>query len=80
MHAPVQRHPTRAEQLDILVSLISDITNPDDRVLDLGCGTSYAAHLLAAYREDLNYTGVDLKPESLTAAAEQFPTERHRWV
>jgi tRNA (cmo5U34)-methyltransferase len=80
MEDPIQRHPTRAEQLDIMVSILASLARPGDRVLDLGCGTGYFQFLLAAARDDLEVTGVDLKPESLAAARERLGETRYRWV
>lgn len=80
MDDPIQRHPTRAEQLDIMASILADLARPGDRVLDLGCGTGYFQHLLAAKRDDLDVTGVDRNPDSLAAARARFGAERHRWV
>ena len=68
MQDPIVRHPTRAEQLDILVSAIADTCPPVGRVLDLGCGTGYAGYLLAGKRPDLRFTGVDLSADSLAEA------------
>ena len=39
MDDPIGNHPTRAEQLDILTTIITDQAMPNNRVLDLGCGT-----------------------------------------
>ena len=72
MEDPIQRHPTRAEQLDILTTLIAETTAPGDPVLDLGCWTGYLQYLLAAKRQDLSITGVDMNEVSLAAAAERF--------
>lgn len=69
MEDPIRRHPTRAEQLDILADLVGGLAGPGDAVLDLGCGTGYFAHLLHGRRPDLCYVGFDRKGESLTAAA-----------
>lgn len=68
MDDPIQRHPTRAEQLDILATIVADHTKAGDRVLDLGMGTGYVAHLILNKRADIAITGVDLKMESLEAA------------
>ncbi len=70
MQDPIQRHPTRDEQLDILVSVLADSVQEGGRVLDLGCGTGYVNWLLLQKRGDLHLTGLDFKPESLAAAAE----------
>lgn len=68
MQDPIQRHPTRAEQLDILAELVAAVAPTDGRVLDLGCGTGYVAHLLLQRRPDLRVMGVDRKAESLAEA------------
>ena len=68
MDDPIQRHPTRDEQLDILVSVLADIVPNGGRVLDLGCGTGYVDWMLLLRRGDLHLTGLDLKPESLAEA------------
>jgi len=68
MEDPVQRHPTRAEQLDILVTVIAELAADGDAVLDLGCGVGYVAHLLLARRPTLGITGVDRSAEALAKA------------
>ena len=74
MEDPIQRHPTRIEQLDILATVMADAVaargGAEVSVLDLGCGTGYFAHRLAAKVEQVQMTGVDLSAESL-AGAEQ---------
>lgn len=72
MDDPIRRHPTRAEQLDILVSIVTDQAQPDDMLVDLGCGTGYLGHLLLRARPDLRYVGVDRKGESLAAARDNL--------
>ena len=68
MEDPIQRHPTRAEQLDILATVLSDTVPEGGRLLDLGVGTGYVAHLVLSQRPDLDLVGIDLKQESLDAA------------
>lgn len=68
MHDPIARHPTRAEQLDILVTAVSETCPRQANVLDLGCGTGFVGHLLAAKRPDLQFTGVDLSADALAQA------------
>ena len=68
MEDPICSHPTRAEQLDILASIVADHAAPEDQILDFGCGTGYVAKLIFEKRSDLRFVGVDLKPESLEAA------------
>lgn len=68
MEDPIQRHPTRAEQLDILATLVAEHTEDGDRVMDVGCGTGYVADLVLSRRPALRFVGVDLKAEALQSA------------
>lgn len=72
MRDPILRHPTRAEQLDILATLVAETVPPDGLVLDLGCGTGYVAQLVLRRRPDLRLVGVDLKPEALGEAEDNI--------
>ena len=65
---PVQRHPTRAEQLDILASIVAARSGKGDDILDLGCGVGYVAHLILEKQPGLSITGVDRNGDALTAA------------
>lgn len=73
MDDPVQRHPTRGEQLDILATLIADTVPDGGTVLDFGCGVGYGAHLVLQKRPDISVVGVDLKPEALQQASDNLP-------
>lgn len=72
MDDPIQGHPTRAEQLDILATLVADQARPGDRILDLGCGTGYVAHLICEKRRDLAFVGLDINEQSLEAASDNL--------
>ncbi len=73
MQDPIQRHPTRAEQLDILTTVITDSLPQAGWFLDLGIGTGFVAHLILSVRPDLSLVGVDIKPDSLAAARDNLP-------
>jgi SAM-dependent methyltransferase len=78
VHDPIGGHPTRGEQLDVLVEIVTDLAEPGDLVLDLGCGTGYLEHLLLARRHDLKLIGVDRKGASLDEGRARF-SERRSW-
>lgn len=82
MDDPIGNHPTRAEQLDILTTIITDQAIPNNRVLDLGCGTGYVASLLFDKRSDLFYAGLDCKEESLVEARTNLKlyADRTKWI
>jgi len=73
---PVQRHPTRGEQLDILATLIADTVDQGQAVLEFGCGIGYVAHLILEKRPDLDIVGVDRKGDALQQAQDTLPAGR----
>jgi tRNA (cmo5U34)-methyltransferase len=78
MEDPIRSHPTRAEQLDILATVITDTLPEGGWFLDLGIGTGFVAHLILSARPDLGLVGVDIKPESLAAARDNLPAGGER--
>jgi len=72
MDDPIQRHPTRAEQLDILASLVAKTVKKGEKIVDLGFGNGYVAYLLLAKNADLSIVGVDRKVEALESARQAF--------
>ena len=76
MEDPIQRHPTRIEQLDILAEAMADavraLPEGPGRILDLGCGTGYFPYRLSQKVTGMAYTAVDLSQDSLSAAQENL--------
>ena len=72
MDDPIKRHPTRAEQLDILATLVADTVADGEAVLDLGCGTGYVATLLLERHGGLKFVGVDRSAGALAAATDNL--------
>ena len=68
MDDPIQKHPTRMEQLDLMVSIIADHAEPGDQLLDLGCGVGYVGTLVLDRHPYLHLVGVDVSSESLAIA------------
>lgn len=80
MEDPIQRHPTRQEQLDMLVHLVAEQTTDGDHILDLGCGTGYVASLLLESAPNMLLTGVDLSADSLMQAADNLGRHAARFT
>ena len=57
---PIRGHPTRAEQLDILASLVGDLAAPGDGLIDLGIGAGYVAGLVLDAAPGLHITGIEI--------------------
>ena len=80
MPDPIERHPTRAEQLDILTSLVIDHAGPEGPILDLGCGTGYIDHLILSRNPKLRLVGIDKNTEALAAASRHLAGHSARFV
>ena len=72
MDDPIQRHPTRAEQLDILAEIVADATANGEAVLDLGCGRGYVAGLLLERHDGLRLAGIDRSAAALDDARDNL--------
>ena len=78
MQDPIQRHPTRAEQLDLLTTLVADRCadlGHSAKVLDIGCGIGYVAFKLAQKCHGIDLTGVDLSADALAQAGQNLDRE-----
>lgn len=76
MDDPVQRHPTRAEQLDILASIVAETVPSSGTVLEFGCGVGYVAHLILEKQPALSLIGVDRNSGVLAQAKENLADYR----
>lgn len=65
-------NPTRAEQLDILVSVVSDIYQQGKVILDLGIGSGLVEELLFAERPDAYIVGIDSSSAMLDIARQRL--------
>jgi tRNA (cmo5U34)-methyltransferase len=61
-------YPTRAEQLDILTSVVADNYETGKRVLDIGCGSGQVEELLFKKRSDIKIVGIDSSEPMLEIA------------
>lgn len=52
----------------------------DGRVLDLGCGAGYGAHLMAQASPNRQVTGIDLSPEAVAFADSRYQLPNLRYV
>ncbi len=78
MDDPIRRHPTRAEQLDILATLIADHAGPGDHLLDLGCGVGYVGELILNRHTELQMVGVDFSSDVLDKARANLAHMKNR--
>ena len=66
-----REHPSRLRTIELLEGMSS--------VLDVGCGTGVMFELLRERRPDIDYLGVDVTAQFVTAARERFPTDATRF-
>jgi tRNA (cmo5U34)-methyltransferase len=64
----LQGNPSRAEQLSLLVSILSQHCNAGDTVLDLGIGSARVEEMFFQTRTDVNFVGVDFSEHMLSIA------------
>jgi len=64
-------HPSRLKTVELLEGMTS--------VLDVGCGTGVMFELLRERRPDIDYLGIDVTAQFVTAARERFPTDAERF-
>lgn len=62
----------QAEDL-VVADLLARMIHPDNRVIDLGCGTGLGLRLISPGKPPHLYTGVDCSPKMLTKAQERHP-------
>ncbi len=60
----------------VILSQIGDLSQA--KILDVGCGFGDLYPFLLERFGDLDYTGVDLNPESISACQEKYP--KARWI
>ena len=67
-----QSHPTRTEQLDILLSIMADAYQPGKWVLDLGFGSGLVEELLFQRIPAAQVVGVDMSREMIALAEQRL--------
>ncbi|GCE51022.1 methyltransferase family protein [Thermosporothrix hazakensis] len=70
--AALIRNPIRAEQIEILVSLIADLYQKGTHILDLGIGSGQIEELLFARRPESVVVGIDASRAMLDLAQERL--------
>ncbi len=69
---PTRRNPTRVEQLDILLSLIQDLYQPNKTIVDVGIGSGIVTSMLLEKIPDANVLGIDGSPAMVKLAHERL--------
>lgn len=73
-------NPTRAEQLDILISVLADFTSPSDWILDLGYGSGKVEDLIFERIPGVQVVGIDNSVAMAALAKERLHGYTDRFV
>lgn len=73
-------NPSRTEQLDMLLTLISDVYQPGQSILDLGIGTGLVEEMLFQRIPQAQVVGVDASPAMLELAHQRLHAYADRTV
>lgn len=71
-HTSLKGNPTRAEQIDLLLTILDATCQPKEVILDLGIGSAQVEQLLFLRRNDLKVVGVDSSKEMLKLAKKRI--------
>ena len=69
-------NPTRLEQLDILTTIVADLSAEGASVLELGIGSGQVAEMLLTRRPDIHVVGIDFSSPMLAIAQRRLK----RWT
>ena len=75
-----QGNPTRAEQLDVLLSLLEDESRPGTTILDLGSGSGLLEETIFGRLQGVRVVGVDGSPAMTSLARERLRDHEGRFV
>ncbi|WP_067621502.1 class I SAM-dependent methyltransferase [Alicyclobacillus acidiphilus] len=73
------RNPIRAEQLDILVSVLADALQPDDWFVDLGFGSGKVEELIFSKIAGVRGIGIDMSEAMMKLAEDRLKPYRGRF-
>ncbi|GMA64945.1 class I SAM-dependent methyltransferase [Alicyclobacillus fastidiosus] len=73
-------NPTRAEQLDMLVTILAGFTNSGDWILDLGYGSGKVEEIIFERIHDAQVVGIDNSLAMARLAANRLQGYAHRFV
>src|SRR5579862_6213955 len=69
---PARQNPTRPEQLDLLISILADVYQSGDTILDLGFGSGIVEALIFERIPSAQVIGVDSSPTMMALAHERL--------